>query len=161
MTQKLIREITGSSWDKYFIELATLISTKSKDSSTKVGVVIVGEDNEILSTGFNGFPRSVDEVNYPERWERPDKYMWIVHAEANAVANAARIGVSLKGSRMYMNYRPCPCSACASLIIQAGVKEIIGPPIIFPGIGKGIHYDLDNIAQEMLDEVKMVQIIVK
>ncbi len=156
-----MRETTGTSWDRYFIELATLISTKSKDPSTKMGVVIVGGDNEILSTGFNGFPRGVDEINYPERWERPDKYMWIVHAEANAVANAARIGVSLKGSRMYMNYRPCPCSTCASLIIQAGVKEIIGPSAKFPGIGKGTHYDVDDITQEMLDEVKIARIIVK
>ncbi len=88
----------ATSWDEHYINMATLISFKSKDPSTKVGVVIIGSDNEILSTGFNGFPRGVDERRYPERWERPEKYDWIVHAESNAVANAARVGVSLKES---------------------------------------------------------------
>lgn len=133
--------------------MCKLIASKSKDPSTKVGVVIIGQDNEIISTGFNGFPRGVDEVNNPSRWDRPEKYNWIVHAEANAVANAARIGVSLKGSTLYMNFQPSVCSVCAGLLIQAGVTTIIGPNIPFPGFGQGTHYDVADISIVMLTEV--------
>ena len=149
-----------TSWDIYFIKLAELISTKSKDPSTKVGAVIVGADNEILSTGFNGFPRGVDE-SIPSRWERPDKYKWIVHAEANAVANAARIGVSLKNTVMYMNFQPQPCTGCAAIVSQAGIITIKGPDRVFSGVGKHVHYDVDDIANEMMHEVNMNRIVIR
>lgn len=141
--------------------MCNLIASKSKDPSTKVGVVIIGEDNEILSTGFNGFPRGIDEVNDKTRWDGSDKYKWIVHAEANAVANAARIGVSLKGSTLYENFEPSPCSGCAGLLIQAGIKRIIGPNVPFPGKADGIHYDVSDIGKEMLQEVGMEIYIIK
>jgi len=154
-----IREAT--SWDLYFIKMAHLIASKSKDPSTKVGAVVVGPDNEVLTTGFNGFPRGVEEVEFPERWERPEKYNWIVHAEANCVANAARVGVRLKDSTMYMNFAPSPCTGCTGLTINAGITTIIGPDITFSGVGKGIHYDVDDISQIMLKEVSMDRYIIK
>ena len=158
MTQNLIRiENNPSSWDIHFVKLCEFISTKSKDPSTKVGAVVVGPENEIISTGFNGFPRGVDE-NDPARWERPDKYKWIIHAEANAALNAARIGVSLRDTKIYMNYAPCPCTGCSGAIIQAGIRTIVGPDIIFPGVGKGTHYDVDDISKIMLDEATIVRI---
>ena len=86
-------------WDTYFISLAYLIAMKSKDTKTKHGSVIVGIDNEIVSTGYNSPPRGIDD-NKPERQGRPEKYFWNEHSERNAIYNAARIGVSLKGCRL-------------------------------------------------------------
>jgi dCMP deaminase len=113
-------------WDQLFIEMAELVSKKSKDPSTKVGCVIVGEGNTVLSVGFNGFPRGVNEIN-SARWERPTKYDFVAHAEANCVFNAARNGVKLAGARAYVNWEPKPCVECAKALIQAGIVEIIGP----------------------------------
>lgn len=156
----MIEERIATSWDLYFIKMCHLIASKSKDPSTKVGAVAVGPGNEILSTGFNGFPRGVNEVDFPERWERPEKYDWIVHAEANLVANAARIGVPLLNSTMYMNFAPSPCTGCTGLVSNAGITTIIGPDITFSGVGKGIHYDVDDISQIMLQEVKMKRFVI-
>jgi len=143
--------IKSQSWSEYFFEMADLVSSKSKDPSTKIGAIIVGEDNEILSTGFNGFPRGVDESK-PERWERPIKYTFVEHAERNAIYNAARNGVALKGSIMYVNFSEvCPCSGCTRGIIQSGIKKIICGGQPFPG--KGDHWEEDiKIARIMLEE---------
>ena len=109
-------------WDLRFIELAKHISGWSKDPSTKVGCVVVGEDREIRSTGFNGFPRGIDDN--PERLaNRETKYPLICHAEENAIMHAARIGVSLKGSTAYVTCPPC--YRCARSLIQSGVKEVV------------------------------------
>ena len=105
-----------SSWDNYFFELLEVVRNKSKDRSTKVGAIIVGPDNEIRSTGFNGFPRKIND-DIDERHERPDKYLWTEHAERNAIYNAVRMGVPLKGCTLYVY--GFPCSDCARVIIQA------------------------------------------
>ena len=113
-----------SKWDLRFIGLAQHISTWSKDPSTKVGCVVVGEDREIRSTGFNGFPRGINDDE--ERvMDREKKYPLICHAEENAIMHAARIGVSLKDSTAYVTWPPC--SRCARSLIQAGIREIVYP----------------------------------
>jgi dCMP deaminase len=150
-------------WDEFFIQQAILVSTKSKDPSTKVGCIIVDPDNVLLSMGFNGFPRGVIEttteyvakygepkldpyndkyINKFDRWERPQKYSLVSHAEQNAVFNAARKGVSLKGARAYLNWEPVPCAECAKALIQAGITEVIGPDVKFTGAGSGVNYQL-------------------
>ena len=111
-------------WDLRFIGLAQHISTWSKDPSTKVGCVVVGEDREIRSTGFNGFPRGINDDEDRLR-DREKKYPLICHAEENAIMHAARIGVSLKDSTAYVTWPPC--SRCARSLIQAGIKEIVYP----------------------------------
>ena len=111
-------------WDHRFIELAKHIAQWSKDPSTKVGCVVVGEDREIRSTGFNGFPRGISDDAERLR-SRETKYPLICHAEENAIMHAARIGVSLKGSTAYVTWPPC--SRCARSLIQAGIKEIVYP----------------------------------
>lgn len=108
-------------WDEYFINLLEVVASKSKDS-TKVGCVIVGPNNEIRSTGYNGFPRGSDD-NCPERRERPEKYIWTEHAERNTIFNAARMGISLDGCISYQTWYPC-CD-CARALIQVGIKEIV------------------------------------
>ena len=109
-------------WDEYFMELARTVAKKSKDPSTKVGAVFVGADHEVLTVGFNGFPRGVDETN-ESRWTRPDKYSYVAHAEANGIYNAARHGVQLKDSTCYVTHLPCP--DCAKAIIQIGCRHVI------------------------------------
>lgn len=111
-------------WDGRFIDLAKHISEWSKDPSTKVGCVVVGEDREVRSTGFNGFPRGIEDT--AERLnDRSQKYPMICHAEENAIMHAARIGISLKGCTAYVTWPPC--SRCARSLIQAGVSEVVYP----------------------------------
>lgn len=116
----------SKSWDQHFIDMAELISQKSKDRSTKVGAVIVGPDNEVRSTGYNGFPRSVNDLD-ESRHERPTKYDYTEHAERNAIYNAARVGIPTKGCSLYLNWEPCPCSDCTRAVIQAGIVKVVGP----------------------------------
>ena len=113
-----------SKWDRRFIGLAQHIATWSKDPSTKVGCVVTGPDREIRSTGFNGFPRGIDDSS--ERLnDRARKYPLICHAEENAIMHAARIGVSLKGCAAYVTWPPC--TRCARSLIQAGVDTVLYP----------------------------------
>lgn len=109
-------------WDEYFIKMIDLIASKSKDTSTKVGCVIVDKNHSIISTGYNGFPRGVDDSK-KERYERPMKYSYTEHSERNAIYNAARRGNKVEECRMYVDWLPC-CD-CARAIIQSGIKEVI------------------------------------
>ena len=111
------------SWDQYFVKMARLASTRSKDPSTHIGAVIAGPDNEIISTGYNNFVRGLKD-DVPERSERPEKYFWYEHAERNAIYSAARHGVPLKGCRMFLSCWT-PCTDCMRAIIQVGITEVI------------------------------------
>ena len=87
-----------------------------------MGAVAVASSKQILETGFNGLPRGVQD--FPERMERPAKYLWTAHAEENLVAHAAR--KVLEGSTVYVTHL-C-CNACARMLINAGVaKVVVGP----------------------------------
>lgn len=108
-------------WDQYFLSLLPLIAQRSKDPNTKVGCVIVGPDNAIRSTGYNSFPRGIND-NVPERKERPEKYYWIEHADRNAIFAAAKIGTPLDGCTMYLT--GLPCMDCARAIIQVGICKV-------------------------------------
>jgi len=109
-------------WTEYFLNIAEQVKLKSKDKSTQIGAVIVGIDNEVLSTGYNSFPRGLDDTK-EERQERPEKYFWFEHAERNAIYNAARIGVSLKNSTIYLT-SGLPCMDCARGIVNSGIKVV-------------------------------------
>ena len=110
-------------WDEYFINIAHQVKLKSKDERTQIGVVMVGKDNEIVSTGYNSFPRGLND-NLSERQERPEKYFWFEHAERNAIYNAARIGASTLGTTMYMTC-DISCADCARAIINSGVSKVV------------------------------------
>lgn len=110
-------------WDEYFINIAEQVKLKSKDNNTKIGVVLVGKNNEIVSTGYNSFPRGIND-DIVERQEKPEKYFWFEHAERNCIYNAARIGVSTLGTTMYMTCG-ISCADCARAIISAGVEKIV------------------------------------
>lgn len=110
------------SWDKYFMSMCYLAACRSKDPNTKYGAVIVGPDNEIRSTGYNSFVRGIDD-NIKERFEKPEKFYHFEHAERNAIYNAVRVGIPLKGCRLYV--QGIPCMDCARGIVQAGIIEVI------------------------------------
>lgn len=108
-----------------YLTIAEAVAGLSKDPSTKVGAVALDEGYGIVCMGYNGFPRGVHDTR--ERLEnRDEKYPRTVHAESNVVAQAAKKGVSLEGTTLVVTF--FPCSSCAALLIQAGIKTIISPP---------------------------------
>jgi dCMP deaminase len=116
-------------WDKRFIRIAEEVRIWSKDPGTKVGCVIV-KDRRILATGYNGFPAGI--LDNPGRYlDREFKLQTVVHAEANAILNAAKNGCSTEKTTLYVSFPPC--TQCASAVIQAGVTKVICPnPILAP-----------------------------
>lgn len=116
-------------WDHRYLDVADLVASWSKDRSTKVGAVIVGEAGQILATGYNGFPRGVDD-DIDERHERPHKYAWTEHAERNAIYNAARSGVPLIGSTLYVPWHPC--ADCSRGVIQSGIGSVFMATGVMP-----------------------------
>jgi dCMP deaminase len=111
-------------WDAFFMEMAFLVASKSKDRSIKVGAVARGEGNRVLETGYNGFVRFCDDDD-DTRHERHEKYDWTAHAEVNVIYNAARAGTALLGSTLYTTSHPC--KDCAKAIAQAGIVEVVIP----------------------------------
>lgn len=149
-TGKGVIEVDFNHWHGHFIDIANLVASKSKDRSTKVGAVIVGPDQEIRSTGYNGFPRKISD-SVECRHNRPRKYLFTEHAERNAIFNAARMGTPLKECTLYMNYQPIPCADCTRAIIQSGITSIVGPNVVFPGVGEQWKASLEA-SEQMLEE---------
>lgn len=110
-------------WQEYFMGFAEHAAKKSKDS-TKVGAVLVDDKGSVILTGFNGPPRGVKDV--PERFERPIKYFYASHAEANLINFAARNGIRTEGCTVVTTHMPC--AACTRALIQAGIKVILHGP---------------------------------
>lgn len=108
-------------WQEYYIQMLEVVSLKSKDT-TKTSAIIVGPNNEIRSTGYNGFPRGMND-NDKSKQIKPEKYYWFEHAERNAVYNAARIGTSIDNCTMYVSH--FPCVDCARGIVNSGIKRVI------------------------------------
>jgi len=110
-------------WDMRYLDLAKFISTWSKDPSTKCGAVIIDEDNRIVSTGFNGFPKGIHDDDRLK--SRNTKYEMILHAENNAILFAKQ---DLHHCTLY-TWPYQPCSQCASMVIQSGIKRVVSPQI--------------------------------
>jgi len=140
-------------WDKRYLALAKEVASWSKDPSTQVGAVTVGNKKEVLSQGFNGFPRGI--IDSEDRYNnRETKYKYVVHAEMNAIYNATYSGVSLDGAVLYVYGLPI-CSECAKGIIQVGIKKVI--------IEKSKELDNWNesvaLSKEMFDEAGVELVI--
>lgn len=112
-------------WPAYFMATAFLASKRSKDPSSQVGACIVNSENKIVGIGYNGFPTGCDDNDFP--WgknssnELDNKYMYVCHAEVNAILNKNTADV--KNCKLYVGL--FPCNECAKVIIQSGIKEII------------------------------------
>ncbi len=136
-------------WDTYFMKIAKLVSERSTCLRRKVGAVLV-KDKRILATGYNGAPTGLshcEEVGcIREKLKIPSgerhELCRGLHAEQNAIIQAAYHGVSIKGSILYITCHPC--SVCAKMIINAGIEEIV--------IEEGYP---DKMAEEILKEGKI------
>jgi len=111
------------SWDETFMQIARVISQRSKDPNTRNGACLVNQENIIIGIGYNGFPRGCSDDDLP--WAREGnfgdkKYAYVVHAEANAILNAS---ADTKGAKTYCTL--FPCNECAKILIQKGISEII------------------------------------
>ena len=116
------------SWDEYFMGLALLSAERSKDPSTQTGACIVGDDNRIISVGYNGATRGMSDDIFPwsSKGEATNdianiKNTWVVHAERNAILN--NHGADLNGTTLYVTF--FPCNECAKSIIQSGIKKVV------------------------------------
>jgi dCMP deaminase len=137
-------------WDKRYLELAKHIASWSKDPSRKIGAVAVGHNGEVLSQGYNGFPRDIED--FPERYnDRPTKYKYVVHAEMNVIYNSSWNGVSLAGSTLYVYGLPV-CSDCAKGIIQVGIERVVMVDQVIPDDWKNSA----SLTFEMFDEAGIV-----
>lgn len=126
--------VSPSRWDEYFMDVALRSARMSKDPSTKVGAVLV-KDNHILGTGFNGFPQGIKDN--ARLFVREQKLAIVVHAEMNAVLFAARKGIAIADSTLYVAacdtlgapaWGGPPCVRCLVECMQAGVKEYVSWP---------------------------------
>ena len=113
-------------WDEYFMGIAKLTAGRSKDPNTQVGACIVSNDNRVLSTGYNGAPNGFHDDEFP--WKREGnpletKYMYVCHAEENAIDNFRGYKKEFENARIYVDL--FPCNECAKKIIQSGIKEVI------------------------------------
>lgn len=111
--------MNSTNWDNRFLDMAKLVSTWSKDPSTKVGAVIVDSSHRLISVGYNGFPQHITDNE--RLLDREKKYDIIVHAEVNAILFANK---KVNGCTIYTwPFQPCP--RCAGLIIQSGISRVV------------------------------------
>tara|TARA_Y100000389_G_C17445764_1_gene511497 strand:+ start:602 stop:1081 length:480 start_codon:yes stop_codon:yes gene_type:complete len=115
--------ILSNKWDIRYLQLAQEVASWSKDPSTQIGAIAVGNKGQVLSQGYNGFPRGIiDKDAY--YLDRETKYKYVVHAEMNVIYNATYNGVSLDGATLYVTGLPV-CSDCAKGVIQVGIQRVV------------------------------------
>lgn len=129
-TTEARRKIVRPSWDEYFLRMAKLVATRSTCLRRQVGAVVV-KDKQMLTTGYNGSPTGMEHCDkvgcLREKLGVPSgerhELCRALHAEQNAFLQAARHGISLVGATLYITIQPC--SICAKMVINAGIKKII------------------------------------
>jgi dCMP deaminase len=127
------------------MDVAEVIAERSHDAETKVGAVLVhAESGAILSTGYNGFVRGANDKGLPNK--RPDKYEYILHAEDNLIANAARHGISMEGSLLVCTMSPC--KHCMRMLVNCGITKVIA---------KELYKDFDDILKMQDIKVQVAQ----
>jgi len=114
--------VNNKKWIDRYLDLAEQVSTWSLDPSTKIGAVAVNEDGQVISQGYNGFPRGIEDTQFRLN-DRETKYELVVHAEKNLIYNACLNGISLKNSYVFIYGLPV-CGECTKGLIQCGVKKI-------------------------------------
>ena len=127
-------------WDERFMHLACFIGQWSKDPSTKVGAVLARDDHSIISVGFNGFPRAIEDT--PEKLnDRGAKYARVIHAEANAIRFAG--GQDLSDSSLYVHGLP-PCHLCAPMIVQYEIPRVAVQDFMLDHPERGLNNRLSH-----------------
>ena len=131
--------------------VAILASERSKDPNTQVGACIVSADNRILSVGYNGTPNGYEDTCFP--WDREGdpletKYLYVVHAERNAILNYRGSNKDLEGAKLYVAL--FPCNECAKEIIQSGIKEVVYLS------DKYANTDETIVSKRLFDECKVI-----
>ena len=129
--------MTNEKWDRRFLDLADHVAQWSKDPRTKVGAVIVDQKNRVVSIGYNGFPRGVDDSD--RRYDnRALKHKLVAHAERNALDNAP---LMVEGCTMYVPLMPC--NECAKSIVQKGITKVV---TYYPDrSGEGFNWDITKM----------------
>ena len=117
------------SWDEYFMEIAKLVATRATCQRRSVGAVLV-RDRRILATGYNGAPRGLSHCpaegpsrDWPDGCMKAGHCIRSLHAEQNALLQAAYIGIPCEGASMYVTCQPC--NTCAKMLINAGVRRVV------------------------------------
>lgn len=142
----------NNKWDARFLRLAQVVSSWSKDPSTKVGAAIVRDDKTIVSVGYNGFPRGCDD-DVALYADRPTKYMRTVHAEVNAILTARE---SVEGCTLYV-WPLHPCASCTGVIIQSGIKHVVAYMKDEPGQWADQFKTARKMCEEAGIKITMVQ----
>ncbi len=111
-------------WDTYFISVAFLSAKRSKDPTCKVGAVIINNNNIIVATGYNGFPKKINDdfLSWDKNNINPlkNKYPYVIHAEINAILN--RNQTDLTNCTLYTTHYPC--NECTKMILQSNITTI-------------------------------------
>lgn len=115
--------LSRPSRDEICLQVAGVVSQRSTCNLAQVGVVIA-RDGRILSTGYNGAPAGMDHCSHDRGWTDSPTCDLAVHAEANAIAYAARWGIGLEGATLYSTHQPC--INCAKLVVNSGIVEVHG-----------------------------------
>ena len=140
------------SWDRYFMDIAHVVASRSNCSRRHVAAVIV-KDKRIISTGYNGTPRGVKNCNEGGCPRCSDhgtqsghnlSECLCSHAEENSITQAAYHGIAVKDATLYTTYSPC--LMCAKMIINAGIKEVVYDK----------HYSIDNVSTALLKEAGVI-----
>lgn len=131
------------SWDDYYMALTYFIASRSKDPSTQVGAIVVDDHNRPLGIGYNGAPQAINdhEIN----WKRPDKYVFIEHAEINAIDHAMCGNNSLFNSTIYVSAMPCP--NCMRSIVKKRLKRVVYGKTIVNMLAEDVVLQTRNMAQ--------------
>jgi dCMP deaminase len=132
-----------------FLPVARAMAELSKDPAVKLAALIIDDDGNLLSSGWNGFPRGVMDAEH-RLTNRGIKLLFVVHAEANAIAQAARTGARLKGASIIITER-FPCSSCAGLIIQSGIKRVYAP-LMDPSTTNSEWFESQEVSAKMFVE---------
>lgn len=136
-------------WDLRFLDLAKHISSWSKDPSTKVGAVIC-DGIKIISIGFNGLPQNISIIEEDILNNRTEKYKYIIHAEMNAILTAAS---NVRNCTLY-TYPFLPCTNCASMMAQSGVKRIVAPKCVNPMWEERIQQSKNFLSHTNIDVIE-------
>ena len=119
---KKVKKSARPSWDEYFLEIAKVVAKRSTCDRAHVGAVIA-KNKVILSTGYNGAPRGLAHCDDIGHEIVAGHCIRTIHAEANAIAQAARNGAPIEGATIYLTISPC--YDCFKMMINAGIKEIV------------------------------------